>query len=90
MYNPPMTRRTSLAAILASSAFAQDNQDIAVLQALDNFLKGWNSRDPAKYADALHFPHLILDDGRFNEYPSRDRAAHRGHGTRHRNMGQKR
>jgi hypothetical protein len=73
-----MTRRTSLAAIFASSAFAQVNEKSAVLQALEDFLSGWNSRDPARYADALHFPHLILDDGRFNEYPSRDRFVAKG------------
>ena len=73
-----MTRRTSLAAIFASSAFAQVNEKSAVLQALEDFLNGWNSRDPARYADALHFPHLILDDGRFNEYPSRDRFVAKG------------
>jgi hypothetical protein len=73
-----MTRRTSLAAIFASSAFAQVNEKSAVLQALEDFLNGWNSRDPARYADALHFPHLILDDGRFNEYPSRDQFVAKG------------
>ena len=73
-----MTRRTSLAAIWASSAFAQVNEDSAVLQALENFLNGWNSRDPTKYADALHFPHVILDDGRFNEYPSKEHFVARG------------
>ena len=67
-----MTRRTSLAAILASSAFAEGNEDRAVLQALENFMSGWNSRDPARYADALHFPHLILDDGHFREFSSRE------------------
>ena len=73
-----MTRRTSLAAILASSAFARSNEDSAVLQALDDFMNGWNSRDPSRYADALYFPHLILDDGRFNEYASREQFVAKG------------
>jgi hypothetical protein len=73
-----MTRRASLAAIFASSAFAQVNEERAVLEALEDFLNGRNSRDPARYADALHFPHLILDDGRFNEYPSRDQFVAKG------------
>ena len=73
-----MTRRTSLAVIWASSALAQRNEDSVVLQALDNFMSGWNSRDPMKYADALHFPHVILDDGRFNEFPSREEFVVRG------------
>jgi hypothetical protein len=73
-----MTRRTSIAAILASSAFAQGNEDGAVLQALDAFMDGWNSRDPVRYADALFFPHLILDDGHFNAYPSREQFVAKG------------
>ena len=73
-----MTRRTSIAAILASSAFAQSSEESAVLQALDDFMNGWNSRDPARYADALHFPHLILDDGRFNEYSRREQFVAKG------------
>jgi hypothetical protein len=74
-----MTRRTSLAALLAVPALAQQNsEDPAVLQALDNFLTGWNSRDPVKYAEALHFPHLILDDGHFTEYSSREQFLARG------------
>jgi len=78
-----MTRRTSLGAILAASAFAQDQgpgagEDRAVLQALDHFLTGWNSRDPERYADALLFPHLILDDGHINQFPDRERFVARG------------
>jgi hypothetical protein len=73
-----MTRRSSLAVILASSAFAQSNDDSAVLQALDAFMDGWNSRDPAKYADALFFPHLILDDGHFSTYASREQFVAKG------------
>jgi len=73
-----MTRRTILATILIPPAFAQGNEDSAVLLALENFLNGWNSRDPALYADALHFPHLILDGGRFDEYPSREQFVARG------------
>src|SRR5258708_17948 len=73
-----MTRRTSIGAMLASSAFAQSGEDSAVLQALVDFLDGWNSRDPAKYADALYFPHLILDDGRFKEFPSREQFVAKG------------
>ncbi len=67
-----VTRRTILAAVLASSVFAQGNEDTAVLQALENFMNGWNSRDPVKYADALLFPHLILDDGRIRQISSRE------------------
>ena len=74
----PITRRTCLAAFLAFPALPQANEDKAVLQALDNFMSGWNSRDPQRYADALHFPHLILDDGHFNEYPSREQFVVRG------------
>jgi hypothetical protein len=73
-----MTRRTSIAAILASSAFAQGNEDAAVLQVLDAFMDGWNSREPVKYADALYFPHLILDDGHFSAHPSREQFVARG------------
>lgn len=79
-----MTRRTSLAAILALQPLARgqgssaNGDDAAVLQALDNFLKGWNSRDPALYADALLFPHLILDDGHFTQYASREQFVARG------------
>src|ERR1700682_6129859 len=73
-----MTRRTGIAAILASSAFAQSSEDSAVLQALDDFINGWNSRDPARFADCVHFPPLILDDGRFTEYPSREQFVAKG------------
>ena len=77
-----MTRRTALAALLASTlvtpAFAQDNEDSAVLQALEKFLYGWNSRDPVKYADALCFPHLILDGGRVTQYSTREQFIARG------------
>jgi hypothetical protein len=39
-----VTRRSGIAAILASSAFAQSSEDSAVRQALDDFMNGWNSR----------------------------------------------
>lgn len=73
-----MTRRTSLAVILASPALAQSSEDRGVMQALDRFMSGWNSREPAKYADALHFPHLILDDGRIAEYATREQLLAKG------------
>jgi hypothetical protein len=51
------------------SPISHSPEDSAVLQTLENFLNGWNSRDAGRYADALYFPHLILDDGRFIEVP---------------------
>lgn len=37
--------------------------DQEVMAALNAFLEGWNSRDIERFADALHFPHFILDAG---------------------------
>jgi len=68
-----MTRRAALATISAP-LFAQThlNEDAEIMKALDAFMNGWNSGDVAKYADALHFPHLILDGGRYFEYSNRE------------------
>lgn len=53
----------------AAVTFAQDTaDDAAVLQALQNFLDGWNSRDVTKYAAALHFPHVFLENGTVRIY----------------------
>ena len=43
--------------------------DDEVMNALDNFIAGWNSRDVRQYATALHFPHLFLEGGRYRVYP---------------------
>ena len=75
-----MTRRDGLALLLTSAALAQDGADRAILEALDRFMAGWNSRDPEKYADALHFPHVVLDDGRVTEYATRQQFVARGKG----------
>ncbi|MDA1094120.1 MAG: hypothetical protein O3A25_12750 [Acidobacteria bacterium] len=42
--------------------------DAAVMQALQSFLDGWNSRDVKKYAAALHFPHVLLENGTVRVY----------------------
>ena len=76
-----MTRRAilaTLAALSATGAFAQKNEDDAALKALDNFLAGWNSRNPELYANALRFPHLILDGGRINQYSTREQMLAQG------------
>ncbi len=53
---------------LGSPLLAQQGDDPAILAALDAFLDGWNSRDARRYAAALHFPHLILEAGRFRQW----------------------
>jgi hypothetical protein len=73
LVDPQLTRPANREAPISNSP-----EDGAVLQTLENFLNGWNSRDPARYADALYFPHLILDNGRFTEYPSREQFVAKG------------
>ena len=73
-----MTRRTGIAILFASPIAAKTTEEDAVLMALDNFMSGWNSRDPEKYADALFFPHVILDDGHVSQYASREELVARG------------
>lgn len=70
-----MTRRT---VFLAAPLLAAASEDAEVLAALDRFMSGWNSREPARYADALHFPHLILEGGRHTLYATREEFLARG------------
>jgi hypothetical protein len=37
----------------------------AALQALDRYMETWNSRDPARWAASLHYPHIRPGPGPF-------------------------
>ena len=62
-------------------ARSQDSaEDAAVMQALQAFLDGWNSRDAKQYAAALHFPHVFLENGTVRVYPDEVEFLSRGSG----------
>jgi len=57
------------------------DQDAEVFAVLDDFFSGWNARDVNQYADALHFPHIILNSG--DVFSFGDRAEFIARGTAH-------
>ncbi len=63
-----------LAASVTVDVRGQSNeaQDAAVMEALDAFLAGFNSRDPETFAAALHFPHVILDGSRIIQFEAKE------------------
>lgn len=81
-----MHRRVIVTAVVAlilfgSTAVARGQEtaeDAAVMQALQGFLDGWNSRDVKKYAAALHFPHVFLENGTVSMYPDEAQFLARG------------
>lgn len=45
------------------------------LLALDRYLEGWNSQDPARWARSLHYPHVRPGPGAFEVSPSAEEYA---------------
>ena len=51
----------------AQPVAAADERGTAAMQALDRYLETWNSRDPARWASSLHFPHIRPGPGAFEQ-----------------------
>ena len=63
------------ATVWVKTARAQDNAEAMAMKAMDNFLSGFNAKDPKAWAASLNYPHVRFASGSVTVYESAEEFA---------------